>query len=196
MRSALVLAAIALLAACVPQPARQVERYHVLEARGAPPQAEKRRESTLVVMSTAASFYETRAMAYSREPGTRAYYQYNRWTEPPSQQLGTQLITWLQASGAFATVASARSAVAGTLLLTVHIEHIYHDAAEPPGTAHLALTAELTDPSRRTLVSREKFGRAMPAPAYDASGAVAAFDAAAGALLAEVVAWVDATAPR
>lgn len=196
IRTGALVAAAFVLAACVPQPARQLERYHLLEARGTPPQAKSTRATTLVVTSSAASFYETRAMVYSREPGTRAYYQYNRWTEPLSQRIGALLIGWLEASGAFRTVASARSAVTGTLMLFVHIGDAYHDAAEPPGSVHLALTAELTDPARRALLGRETFRRAAAASSHDAGGAVAAFGLAVGALLGDVVAWVDATAPR
>ena len=185
-----------LLAACVPQPTREFDRYHLLEAPGSPPKAAAARASTLVVMTSATSFYETRAMVFSREPGTRAYYQYNRWAEPPSQRFGALLVARLQQSGAFRSVAGARSAVSGSVLLTVELTEFYHDAAAPPGAARVAASAELIDPARRALLGRRVFEHSAPATAYDAGGAVQGFNAATAALLDEIVAWVDATAPR
>ena len=70
-----------------------------------------------------------------------------------------------------------------------------HDAAQPPGTARIVLTARLLDPASRAVLARRTFDRFAPAASYDAAGAVQGFDRALGALLDDVAAWVD-TASR
>jgi ABC-type uncharacterized transport system auxiliary subunit len=130
---------------------------------------------------------------YSRAPGTRAYYQFNNWTERPSQKIGALLLSRLERSGSFHTVAVATSGVRGALLLSTHIEEIYHDATERPGSARVILTTELNDPARGTLVARRTFSRWVPAASYDAAGAVQEFNEAVGAIPDDVVGWVNAT---
>jgi len=182
------------LAGCVFSGARVVPRYYVLEASSTSPAAAKAAcACTLIVApTTASSFYETQEIVYSRAPGMRAYYQFNNWTERPSQEIGALLLSRLERSGSFQTVAVATSGVRGALLLSTHIEEIYHDATERPGSARITLTAELTDSARQALLARHTFSRWAPAASYDAAGAVHGFNEAVGAILDDVVAWVDA----
>ena len=174
------------LAGCVFSGAR-VQRYHVLEASSTSPAAAKAScACTLIVApTTASSFYETQAIAYSRAAGMRAYYQFNNWTERPSRKIGALLLSRLKRSGSFRTVAAATSGVRGALLLSTHVVEIYHDAIERPGSARITLTAELTDPT---------FSRWALAASYDAAGAVQGFNEAVGAILDDVVAWVNTAA--
>jgi hypothetical protein len=46
--------------------------------------------------------------------------------------------------------------------------------------------------ARQALVARHTFSRWAPAASYDAAGAVQGFSEAIGAILDDVVAWVDA----
>jgi cholesterol transport system auxiliary component len=183
------------LAGCVFSAAR-VQRYHVLEASSTSPAAAKAScACTLIVApTTASSFYETQEIAYSRAAGMRAYYQFNNWTERPSRKIGALLLSRLERSGSFRTVPAATSGVRGALLLSTHVLEIYHDAIERPGSARITLTAELTDPARETLVARRTFSRWALAASYDAAGAVQGFNEAVGAILDDVVAWVNAAA--
>jgi ABC-type uncharacterized transport system auxiliary subunit len=52
------------------------------------------------------------------------------------------------------------------------------------------------DPVQRVLLARRTFERSAPAATYDAPGAVRAFGTAVAAILDDVTAWVNATAPR
>src|SRR5262249_41434860 len=173
-------------------------RYYVLEdAKSSSIKAEAARKTTLLLApSTVSSFYDTQGIAYSRAPGMRAYYQYHSWTEPPGRRLDVVLAARLERSGAFSTVASVTSAVRGELVLNIFLTELYHDAAVDPGSGRVALTAELTDPARRTLVARRSFATSASAASYDAPGAVQALNQALGTLLGELVAWIDETAPR
>jgi cholesterol transport system auxiliary component len=154
-------------------------------------------KSALLVMPTAATrFYDTPAIAYSRSPGTRAYYQQNSWTESPRERFGTLLAERLDRSGAFRSVASALDGVHGQLVLRTQLEEIYHDASTTPGSARISLLAVLSAPGTRQLIAQRRFEAVAPTATEDATGAVAAFGVATARLLDEVVAWAAASAER
>jgi ABC-type uncharacterized transport system auxiliary subunit len=79
-------------------------------------------------------------------------------------------------------------------MLLTHLDEIYHDATQPPGTARLVITAQLVDPASRAVIARRSFSAAAPAASHDAPGAVAAMRQALGALLDEVAAWATTQA--
>jgi ABC-type uncharacterized transport system auxiliary subunit len=176
MKRALALFAAALVAGCLSSGPREAERYFILDAPPGPRAA----STVAVAASSAASFYDTQDIVYSRAPGTRAYYQFNHWTERPQRAIHAALASRLESGG-------GRSGLA----LRMHLEEIYHDAAAPPGTARIAVTAQLVDAASRSVLARRTFERSAPAASYDAAGAVQGFRQALGALLDDVVAWVD-----
>jgi len=187
------LAAALLLAACSSAP-QQTHRYFVLAPEGAPPaSAAAPLEATLLVApTTAAPFYDTQEMAFSRASGTRAYYQYSSWTEPPARSLSAMLVARNDSAHLFRTAMLATRGARGgaSLLLRMHLDEIYHDAASPPGQARLSLTAELSDPSPQGgLIARRTFEASAPAASYDADGAAQAARRALAALLDDVSAW-------
>ena len=178
-----------LLAACVaacslPGPL-EPDRYFILEASVAQDAAPRAGASLAVAPTTAASFYDTQDIAYSREPGTRAYYQFNRWTDRPQRSIHRQLASRLEGGGP-----------KGGLLLNTHLEEIYHDAAQEPGTARITIAAELVDAASRAVLARRTFTRSAPAASYDAPGAVRGFNQALAALVGDIEAWIDAQPRR
>jgi cholesterol transport system auxiliary component len=191
-------AVIAALAGCVSFGQQEPQRYYVLEAQAgaAATKAVLRPATLLVAPATAASFYETQDIVFSRAPGMRAYYQYNSWTERPSRRI-TELVTGrLERAALFKSVSTALGGVRGDLVLNLHLAEFYHDAADAPGRATIALTAELLDPARRTLLARRTFEQSAQAASHDAPGAVRAFNQALTALLDDLADWLDASAPR
>ena len=195
MKKVLVVLVLLLGAGCLPTGGtREAQRYFVLDAPEAGAGAARvPRSSVLVVPPTStAGFYDTQDIVYSRSPGTRAYYQFNRWTERPGRALHGLLVSRFERSGAFRRVSSSE---AEGLVLRTRLEEIYHDAAQAPGSARIVLAAELVERSGR-VIARRTFGLSSPAPTYDAPGAVHGFRQAAAALLEEVLSWVDEHAPR
>jgi cholesterol transport system auxiliary component len=192
MKRLLFAAVLVVAAGCLPSGGtREAQRYYILAApdsKSAPAAAPK--PAALVVPPTsAASFYDTQDLVFSRSPGTRAYYQFNAWTERPGRAIHELLVARLERSGAFKAVVGADRPVANALVLRTDLEEIYHDAVKPPGEARIVLTAELIDPSRNASLARRSFSQAAPAPTYDAEGAVLGFRQALGTLLDEVVGW-------
>jgi ABC-type uncharacterized transport system auxiliary subunit len=174
-----ILLATSLAACAVPGP-REPDRYFILDAGITAPRPGI---SVAVAPTTAASFYDTQDIAYSRAPGTRAYYQFNRWTERPHRSIHAQLAARLGGG-------PAKDAPR----LDTNLVEIYHDASEQPGTAHIAITAELVDPAGRTVLARRTFSRSAPAASYDAPGAVQGFNRTLAALIGDIEAWVAAEA--
>lgn len=174
------------LAGCVSFGAKEPHRYFVLEpARTVRAEAKSAGAGTARLgAATAAAFYDTEAIAYSRAPGTRGYYQFNSWTERPGRRIGELLAQRLD-----------RSPAQPGRVLNIHLLELYHDAAASPGTARVSLAAELVDPARRALVGRKVFSSSAPAATYDAAGAVHACNLAVAALLDEVESWVASSSP-
>jgi cholesterol transport system auxiliary component len=187
-----------LLTGCFPTGTREAQRYFVLEIPDSSgPRASATRAATLIVPPTAAEgFYDTQDLVYSRSPGTRAYYQFNSWTERPAHAIHSLLVSRLERSGAFRSVAESERAAPEGLVLRTRLEALYHDAAAPPGSARVVLGAELFDPSKKAVLARRTFLASKPSTSYDAAGAVQALREATAALLDELVAWVDEQAPR
>ena len=128
--------------------------------------------------TTAASFYDTQDIVYSRTPGTRGYYQFNHWTERPQRVMHVAL-------------AARYGAGSGRYILATHVVEIYHDAAQAPGMSRITVMAELAEPARRTVVARASFSCEAPAASHDAPGAVTGFDEAAGCVVDDIAAWAD-----
>jgi cholesterol transport system auxiliary component len=185
MKNVLVLLLAAFVAACSAPGPREPDRFFILDA-GAVPEAKPRAGAPLFVAPTStSSFYDTQDIAYSRSPGTRAYYQFNRWTERPARSIHRQLAARLASGG-------TRDA----LRLETHLEEIYHEASAEPGTARIALTAELVDASSGAVLARRAFARSAPAASYDAPGAVQGFNQALASLMTDIRDWAEAEARR
>jgi cholesterol transport system auxiliary component len=198
MRAVIAGILMAALGSCASFGPQEAQHYYVFEA---PPAAAKavvtpRAVTLLVAPTTVSGFYETQDIVYSRAPGMRAYYQLHAWTERPGRRLSELLVMRLERAGSFGTVATMVGGVKGQMVLGTHLAEFYHDAATAPGNVKVVVTAELMDPVRRVLLARRTFEQSAPVPTYDAPGAVQAFNVAVTALLDDLAAWVEVSAPR
>lgn len=184
MKSFVIVLMAASLAACSAPGPREADRYFLLDA-GAPAVAPRTGPALVVAPTTASGFYDTQDIAYSRAPGTRGYYQFNRWTERPQRSIHRQLALRLEGAGA-----------KGALRLHTQLEEIYHDATQQPGTAHITIRAELVNSADGAVVARRTFTHSSPAASYDAPGAVSGFNQALAVLLEEIGAWAGAASMR
>lgn len=188
----LIAAVLVVLGGCAAIGPQEAQRYYVLDpapAAGQAPSA-SRTATLLVAPTTVSGFYDTQDIVYSRTPGMRAYYQFHAWAERPGRRLSELLLMRLERAEIFKTVATAVSGVRGDVVLTTHLADFYHDAGTAPGSVRVVVTAELTDPVRRVLLARRTFERSAPAPSYDATGAVQAFNIAVAGLLEDLTVWV------
>jgi cholesterol transport system auxiliary component len=179
MKSVLVFLLAACVTACSLPGPREPDRYFVLDAGAAPDAKPRPGVPLLVAPTTASGFYDTQDMVYSREPGVRAHYQFNRWTERPQRSIHAQLVP--RFGGGVAR---------NGLRLNTHLEEIYHDVSQQPGTARIAMTAELVDPANGAVLARRLFKSEAPAASYDAPGAVRGFNQALAALIGDLEGWI------
>ncbi|HEY2561845.1 MAG TPA: ABC-type transport auxiliary lipoprotein family protein [Caldimonas sp.] len=193
MKALAALVVACLVAGCVSSGSQVAHRYYVLEARGheGPTSAERIDATLLVAPTTASSFYANTEIAYSRGEGVRSYYQFSSWTESPELAINTQLISRLEQGSHFRMVVPAAAGIPGDLLLTTTLDEMYHDAAAPPGVSRLRLSAQLSNPGMRSLIARRTFDVSLPAPSFDAAGAVQGLRDALGEVLGQVTAWVN-----
>jgi cholesterol transport system auxiliary component len=193
MKSIGVLLLAAALAGCAGLRPTQAHRYFVLDApaseQPAAPATPSHDTVLLVAPTSVATFYDTQDMAFSRTAGELSYYQYSSWSEPPGRRLTALLATTIERRGDFRVVAIAGSGIRGQVMLTTHLEEIYHEASALPGTARVTLVAELVDLRHRTLIARRTFSASAPLTSGDAAGAATACGRALGELLGEVAAW-------
>ena len=196
MRQRLAPIAVLLLAACAGS-GGEARRYFMLGDEGMPvPTPVTAAHGSLAVAATiAAAFYDSTDIAYSRSPGTRAYYRAASWTEPPADAISRLLLAGLAADGAFESVTAATSGVRTDLLLTTVLLDLHHEAATAPGSVRVELAAELIDLGKHTLIARRTFVAEAPAPTFDAAGAVAGLRTATASALRDIGAWVVAVRP-
>lgn len=135
-------------------------------------------------------FYEAVSIAFSRAPGERAYYRFANWTEPVAQRLARIVERDLRARKAFTDVGALGDGSRAELYLRLVVDDFFHDAAAEPGTVRVAFSAELVDVATRQRLGREHFSQAVAVGEANAAGAVAAFDAAVGAALDDLAAWL------
>jgi ABC-type uncharacterized transport system auxiliary subunit len=193
MRALAALAVACLVTGCASSGSQVAHRYYVLEARGheSPTSAERLDATLLVAPTTASSFYANTEIAYSRGEGVRSYYQFSSWTESPELAINSQLILRLEQGSHFRTVVPAAAGIQGDLLLATMLDELYHDASTSPGVSRVRLSAQLSNPRMRAMIARRTFDVSLPAPSFDAAGAVQGLRDALGQVLGQLTAWVN-----
>jgi ABC-type uncharacterized transport system auxiliary subunit len=193
MKALAALVVACLVAGCASSGSQVAHRYYVLEARGheSPTSAERLDATLLVAPTTASSFYANTEIAYSRGEGVRSYYQFSSWTESPELAINTQLILRLEQGSHFRTVVPAAAGIQGDLLLATMLDELYHDASASPGVSRVRLSAQLSNPRMRAMIARRTFDVSLPAPSFDAAGAVQGLRDALGQVLGQLTAWVN-----
>lgn len=164
--------------------------YVLRDLGGSQPGAAKPQRTMLIAWSSASAFYDSTGLAYSRDPGARAWYRFASWSERPAAQLARLLQHRLVQTQAFRDVASTTDSVQGEWLLELELEEMYHDDTTPPGVARISVLARLVDRGQRRTIARQRFDEEEPLQAESASQAVSAFDRATTRLLDALVQWV------
>ena len=181
-----------LLAGCLRMPGPgQAVTYHVLTDPGPVVKSPQRHAGTLLVREMdAPALYQVPGPVFSREAGTRAHYQFARWSEPPAKRLTWLLRQRLEAAGVFEVVSPLGGGVRGDYQLNTRLVDFYHDAASPPGVVLLVLEAELLRRTDARLLERRMFVAQQPVTSHDAPGATEAMGRAANRVIDELTLWL------
>jgi cholesterol transport system auxiliary component len=148
-------------------------------------------DALLVQAQPGDALAETLSLAYSRREGEYAFYQLAAWTERPVRQLPRLLQRRLEARGTAGAVGLAGDPMRADWLLTLGVDTVVHDVRAAPGTARLAITAELFDRRTRTRVATRRFEAVEPSARADSSAAAQAMAVAVGRAYDELVPWLE-----
>jgi cholesterol transport system auxiliary component len=173
--------------------------YHVIRdlrpavpaAAGTPPRVDR---TLLVAAGPTQALFDSDRMVFTRDGAAHSYYQFSNWSQRPARRIQSLAEARLAASGGFGSVAGSLAGIRGDLLLSLRLDELVHDDSAPPGVMRVAVTADLLDWRRRTIVARRSFAQAEPVKSRDARGAARAADEAVTALLDALAPWVESSA--
>jgi ABC-type uncharacterized transport system auxiliary subunit len=159
------------------------------------PRAEPLAHRVLIAPISSNAVGNAYGMLYSREPGERAYYQYNEWTDRPTLRIAQLLLERLDARRAFASVAQVGSGVRGDVLVNLVVDDVVHDlSGGGAGVGRITVALEVVDRRQRRLLGRRTFVESSPAQAANAAGGAAAVNRAVTAFLDAATAWIETVA--
>lgn len=183
---------VLLLGGCLRMPTQEhAVTHHVLTDPGPVQRSPATQPGVLLVREMdAPAFYQLPRLAYSRTPGTRAHYEYARWSEPPAQRLTWLLRQRLEAAGVFEVVAPLGGSVRGDYQLNTRLVDFYHDTATSPGVVLLVLEAEVLRRNDARLLERRMFVAQQPVSSHDVAGATEAMGRAATRAIDELTLWL------
>ena len=133
-------------------------------------------------------FYESRALAFSRERATRAYFQYASWSESPAERIARLFNARLRDGGA--------PAPAGARVLRLVLEDLYLDVSGAGPVVRLALEARLEPGLPGEAGATRSFRMDEPAASEDAAGMAQASGRALSRAFDEMLVWLAGILPN
>lgn len=148
-------------------------------------------ELTLLVSAPqAAAGYNTRQMAYTRKPYELEYFSRNEWVAPPARMLEPLLVSALDASGHFQSVAPSDVRLLADLRLDTQIIRLVQDFSVQPSQGHIVLQARLIDLGSGQEIASRTFEARETAPKEGPYGGVVALNRALKHVLGELVTFI------
>jgi cholesterol transport system auxiliary component len=143
----------------------------------------------VVAQPTAAPGFDGPRIVYVKRSHELEFFTRSEWVDTPARMLAPLLVRALERSGAFASVAEARSAAAAGLRLEAEIVRLQQEFTGRPSRVRLTVRVQLSEvPSRRVLGARE-IEAVEEAPSDDPYGGVVAANRAVRRVLDQIVAY-------
>ena len=143
----------------------------------------------VVAQPTAAPGFDGPRIVYVEMPHKLEFFSRSEWVDTPARMFAPLLVRALERSGAFASVAEARSAAAASLRLETEIVRLQHEFTQRPSRVRLTVRIQLSDvPTRHALGARE-IEAVEEAPSDNPYGGVVAANRAVRRVLDEIVAY-------
>ena len=176
---------------------QEPKTYFVLEAPpDSSPQFETPLPKTLLLgASNGGIFIASPRILFSDTPGTRSYYQYSFWTEPPTLQFIKLLLGKFDYSKGFRVVSRSSNGVVGDYQLNTEIQEFYQDRTVSPPVARVVVAADLLSVIDRKIIASRSFSEAVPLTADTAAGAAGALSKATDKLLDDLIKWTVESVP-
>jgi cholesterol transport system auxiliary component len=134
---------------------------------------------------------DTTRIALTRAPFSLDYYADSEWTDRVSALVQTSLLASFENSKAITTIDRESIGLRADFILKTEIRHFeaVSDRSSAPPTAWVAMTARLVAMPQREIIAQASFERRVPAAASEVPAVVAAFNAAADAVIKDIVVW-------
>jgi cholesterol transport system auxiliary component len=133
-------------------------------------------------------------IALSRSPLSLDYYADSEWTDRVPGLMQAELLASFENSRAITAVDRGSTALRADFVLETDIRHFEAlvDESGAPPTVWIAITARLVAMPQREIVAQAWFERRVPAAAIEVPAVVTAFNAAANAVIKDIVVWTVA----
>jgi cholesterol transport system auxiliary component len=162
-----------------------------LSADGAYPATLPRVTAQLLVdLPQAPAGIDTTRIALTRAPFSLDYYADSEWTDRVSALVQTTLLASFENSKAITAIDRESIGLRADFILKTEIRHFeaVGDGSAPP-TVWVAMIARLVAMPQREIIAQASFERRVPAAASEVPAVVAAFNAAADAVIKDIVVW-------
>jgi cholesterol transport system auxiliary component len=162
-----------------------------LSADGAYPATLPRVTTQLLVdLPQAPAGIDTTRIALTRAPFSLDYYADSEWTDRVSALVQTTLLASFENSKAITAIDRESIGLRADFILKTEIRHFeaVSDGNAPP-TVWVAMIARLVAMPQREIIAQASFERRVPAAANAVPAVVAAFNAAADAVIKDIVVW-------
>jgi ABC-type uncharacterized transport system auxiliary subunit len=181
--------AVALLTSC--GAARPAKYYQLTIPVDAPATQGAPHPVTLLLGPLRSShLYREDHLVYSSAGQNMGTYEYQRWSEPPTEMLANVLLRDLRASGKYRAVDILRSNSRGDYILYGRL-YDFKEVSGSPMTARITVDLELREVKTGSTVWTHFYSHDEPATGKDVSAVVAAMDRNAQRGMAEVKSSLD-----
>ena len=145
----------------------------------------------LVDLPQAPAGIDTTRIALTRAPFSLDYYADSEWTDRVSALVQTALLASFENSKAITAIDRESIGLRADFILKTEIRHFeaVGDGSGAPPTVWVAMTARLVAMPQREIIAQASFERRVPAAASEVPAVVAAFNAAADAVIKDIVVW-------
>jgi ABC-type uncharacterized transport system auxiliary subunit len=129
----------------------------------------------LIGRLTAPALYREDQIVYSSGGESMGTYEYQRWSEPPTEMIAEVLLRQFRASGHYHGVYTLRSDIRGDFLLHGHL-YDFKEVSGSPLAARVTMELELRNVKTGTTVWTHFYSHDEPASGKDTPSVVAAID--------------------
>lgn len=143
----------------------------------------------VVAPPTAAPGFDGPRIVYVKRSDELEVFAHSEWVDTPARMLTPLLVRALERSGAFASVAEARSAGAAALRLDAEIVRLQQEFTAHPSRVRLTVRVQLTELASRRVLGTREVEAVEVAPSDDPYGGVVAANRAVRRVLEDVVAF-------
>src|SRR5882724_5536632 len=174
---AAVLLVIVLLAGCgAARPSHYYQLSVVKENLRPAVGAEQFPVTILVSPFQTSHLYREDRIVYGSGREEMGLYQYERWTEPPSEMLHEIIVRQLRGSGRYKEIYSMRSSARGEFILRGHLYDMKEIATGSGLVARVTFEAELVDAKTRNTLWAHPYTHDEPVAGKDVAAVVAALN--------------------